>query len=131
VTFGAWDIFYYVWLKVFLGWPPSLLTWDILFLIPVPWIGPVLAPVVVSLGLVGGALWLLRLKGQGRRIGFSPLHWALAGGGGLAVLLSFMLDWRVAFEGAEPPPFRWGLFGCGVAMGIAALFMGVRTMERR
>ncbi|HXO86479.1 MAG TPA: hypothetical protein VN803_13245, partial [Gemmatimonadales bacterium] len=58
-AFGLWDIFYYVWLRVFIGWPPSLLTWDVLFLIPVPWIGPVLAPVVVSLCLVGGALWLL------------------------------------------------------------------------
>ena len=36
--FGVWDIFYYIWLKVFLHWPASLLTWDVLFLIPVPWV---------------------------------------------------------------------------------------------
>ncbi len=45
LAFGLWDIFYYVWLWVFIGWPPSLFTWDVLFLIPVPWLGPVLAPV--------------------------------------------------------------------------------------
>ena len=48
-VFGIWDIFYYIWLKVFLNWPDSLLTWDILFLIPVPWIAPVLAPIIVAI----------------------------------------------------------------------------------
>src|SRR5215203_4142390 len=60
VTFGVWYLFYYVWLWLLLGWPPSLLTWDVLFLIPVPWIGPVLAPAVVSSALVIGGLLLLR-----------------------------------------------------------------------
>src|SRR6266576_2064338 len=36
LAFGLWDIFYYVWLWVFIGWPPSLFTWDVLFLIPDP-----------------------------------------------------------------------------------------------
>ena len=34
-VFAVWDIFYYVALKVFLDWPASFLTWDLLFLIPV------------------------------------------------------------------------------------------------
>ena len=44
IAFGVWDIFYYVFLKVILDWPASLWTWDLLFLLPVPWIGPVIAP---------------------------------------------------------------------------------------
>jgi hypothetical protein len=48
LTFGVWDIFYYVWLKVLIDWPVSLLDWDILFLIPLPWIGPVIAPVSIA-----------------------------------------------------------------------------------
>src|SRR5215471_13766120 len=44
LLFGVWDICYYIWLKAFVEWPSSLLTWDVLFLIPVPWVGPVLAP---------------------------------------------------------------------------------------
>ena len=47
IVFGAWDIGYYAWLHVFSGWPPSLDTTDLLFLIPVPWAGPVLSPVLV------------------------------------------------------------------------------------
>jgi hypothetical protein len=45
-AFAIWDIFYYIALKILIGWPPSLLTWDLLFLIPVAWNGPVLAPVL-------------------------------------------------------------------------------------
>ena len=63
--FGVWDIFYYVWLKVFLDWPASLFTWDVLFLIPVPWVGPVLAPVTVALTMIGMALVLLHLEQRG------------------------------------------------------------------
>ena len=54
-AFGIWDIFYYVWLRVLIGWPVSVFSWDVLFLIPVPWTAPVLAPVIISLGLVVGS----------------------------------------------------------------------------
>ena len=56
VAFGTWDIVYYAWLWAFIGWPSSPATWDLLFLIPVPWTGPVWAPVAVSLALVGFGL---------------------------------------------------------------------------
>jgi hypothetical protein len=36
-AFGVWDIGYYVFLVPLTGWPHSLLDWDILFLIPLPW----------------------------------------------------------------------------------------------
>lgn len=52
VNFGIWDITYYLALKIFLDWPESLHTWDILFLIPVTWIGPVLAPVICSVTMI-------------------------------------------------------------------------------
>ncbi len=51
-TFAVWDIFYYVFLKLLLNWPESLLTWDILFLIPTTWVGPVIAPVISALTMV-------------------------------------------------------------------------------
>ena len=52
IAFGMWDILYYVFLKVICGWPHSLLDWDILFLLPMPWWGPVLSPVLISLLLI-------------------------------------------------------------------------------
>jgi hypothetical protein len=52
LSFGVWDIFYYIWLYVFIQWPKSLFEWDILFLIPLPWWGPVITPVLISLLLI-------------------------------------------------------------------------------
>lgn len=60
--FAVWDIFYYVWLKAALNWPDSLLTFDVLFLIPWPWVSPVLAPVAASLAMIALALSLLNSK---------------------------------------------------------------------
>jgi hypothetical protein len=54
-VFGIWDIFYYVFLKVLLDWPESLLTTDVYFLIPVPWVGPVIVPVLCSILIVAAA----------------------------------------------------------------------------
>src|SRR5262245_7986724 len=54
IAFGVWDIFYYVFLRLISGWPKTLLDWDILFLLPLPWWGPVLAPVSIALVMI---LW--------------------------------------------------------------------------
>ena len=50
--FAIWDIFYYLFLKITINWPASFLDWDILFLIPIPWTSPVLAPLVCSLTMI-------------------------------------------------------------------------------
>lgn len=121
IAFGVWDIFYYVWLRVMLGWPSSLLEWDVLFLIPVPWFGPVLAPVAVSAGLIGGSLILLRLDRRGARLPFLRSSWAAAILGGAIVLWTFMRDWRAAIENRWPAPYPWTLFCAGMALGILAL----------
>jgi len=52
IGFGIWDIFYYVFLYIFIQWPANLLEWDILFLIPLPWYGPVIAPCLISLAMI-------------------------------------------------------------------------------
>src|SRR5579863_8958369 len=52
VAFGIWDIAFYAFLRLMIHWPQSLATWDILFLIPVPWVGPVWAPVLVALTMI-------------------------------------------------------------------------------
>src|SRR5690349_1048470 len=58
-SFAVWDIFYYIFLKVFVDWPPSFFTWDILFIIPVPWVGPVLAPCIISLTMIVLTLFVI------------------------------------------------------------------------
>ena len=63
IIFAIWDITYYLWLKVILNWPASVMDWDILFLIPVTWGGPVLAPLITSCLMLLIA-WALLSKGQ-------------------------------------------------------------------
>ena len=60
VSFATWDIFYYIFLKILTGWPKGFMDIDIFFLIPVPWVGPVIAPVIISIMLfdVGSNLYL-------------------------------------------------------------------------
>ena len=66
VAFGVWDIFYYVFLWLFAGWPASLFDQDILFLIPLPWWGPVVSPALLAaLMVVAGAAAMAREFGDG------------------------------------------------------------------
>lgn len=51
ITFSLWDLFYYIFLKVLSGWPIGLFSQDVYFLIPIPWIGPV---VIFSILLIVG-----------------------------------------------------------------------------
>jgi len=61
LAFGIWDIFYYVFLKLTIGWPKSVGDLDIFFLLPTPWVGPVLVPIIISSFLIIGALaYLIR-----------------------------------------------------------------------
>lgn len=93
--FGIWDICYYLALKLLLDWPASLLTWDVLFLIPVTWIGPVLAPVLLSLAMI--ILHLLTLWSSKKKFitHFIMREWLLILAGVLLVYISFTLDYTL------------------------------------
>lgn len=88
--FGVWDIFYYVFLKVVLNWPGSLFDWDILFLVPVVWVGPVLAPCIVSVGMI--ALGCILLQKRHSHPSFAPLrgHWIALAVSGALILYTFI-----------------------------------------
>ncbi|MBI2040043.1 hypothetical protein HYT18_03145 [Candidatus Microgenomates bacterium] len=66
LAFGIWDIFYYAFLKLTIGWPKTLGDLDIFFLLPTPWVGPVYVPIVISTVLVIGSLFVLVKKGGKR-----------------------------------------------------------------
>ena len=93
LCFGIWDIFYYVWLKVLLNWPPSFLTWDILFLIPVVWAGPVLAPIIsaTTMVIISGCILSFQQKGYPVRIKF--LEWGLLFSGAFLIFITFIWDY--------------------------------------
>ncbi len=92
-SFAIWDIFYYFFLWLLLGWPESLMTWDVLFLIPTTWTGPVLAPVLVSLTMILLALVILLRAKQGRESRIPGMIWAGLILGSLILILGFILDY--------------------------------------
>ncbi len=107
-VFGVWDIVYYLGLKMLIGWPESLLTWDNLFYLPVLWQGPVLAPLVCSLLMILFSIEMIYLQERGypineRKIGFLVM-------GGLSLFFSFI--WNSVYHTSEYP---WSLFGTGTA----------------
>lgn len=126
VVFGAWDIGYYGWLQVFSGWPGSLGTTDLLFLIPVPWVGPVWSPIVVSAALVGFGLMAASTVRSGRRLVAMRRHWAAGLAGGLLVIVSYTLDSDRLFSGGLPGPYPWPLFAIGMMLAVAAALDALR-----
>jgi len=118
VAFGAWDILYYGWLWVFIGWPPSLGTWDLLFLIPVPWTGPVWAPMAISLALVGLGLAAARRLRAGRPVRAGRAQIVAGVTGGVFVIFSFCWNAALVLDGGTPTDFPWLVFAAG--LGLAA-----------
>ncbi|MBA2407332.1 MAG: hypothetical protein H0V65_05000 [Chitinophagales bacterium] len=139
--FGAWDIFYYIFLKLFLDWPDSLFTWDILFLIPVPWIGPVIAPCILSMSMILLTLLIAYYYQYDLRVSISKREWLLLIAGAVSVIFSFMWDyihyllsnkrsslWTPLSQeqmfnditGYVPQSFNWTLFTLGELLLLLA-----------
>ncbi len=117
-SFAIWDIFYYVFLKAILDWPSSLLSWDILFLIPLPWIGPVLAPVLISLTMI---LWTATIEQTQNHI--TKKTWLLVTIASIIFITSFIWDYLIALFNHidvikyaamyEPHGYNWWVFLIG------------------
>ncbi len=143
--FGIWDIFYYVWLKVLLNWPPSLLTRDILFLIPVVWAGPVLAPIICSMTMIllAGCILFFRQKGYSIKVTLS--NWILLFAGATIIFSTFIWDYtNIIIHGGFisrlttlttdhafqkeissfiPTSYKWPLFAVGEILVLYALVL--------
>ena len=148
LSFAVWDIFYYAWLKVFIDWPVSIFDWDILFLIPFTWLGPVWAPLICSLTMILLSLVLL----------FSPKRvsrpvWFLLIAGSTFILYTFMRDygWLIVgngflsdyagilrnpdfislASGYKPQPFQWWMFWLGelfILCGVGLQYGGFKRL---
>jgi hypothetical protein len=122
VIFGMWDIFFYLWLKILIGWPASLMDWDVLFLIPVTWAGPVLAPVLVSASLIAFAVIILSRDFTGRPLDPTRTEWIGFVLCAIIVVASFCVAGLHMTEPDFEKYFSWPLFGLG-CIGAIALFL--------
>ena len=117
IAFGVWDIFYYVWLYVMIGWPESIMTWDILFLLPLPWVGPVITPVLIALAMTAAGTIIIYMEEKGHEIRFCWYDWTIVMLCGLLMIVAFCWDWKniVQLPGDAnrtgiPNPFFWELY---------------------
>jgi hypothetical protein len=120
VAFGVWDITFYLFLKLLLDWPASLFTWDILFLLPVPWVGPVLSPVLVSAVMIVAGVWHLRCEARGKCVRLGRPEWTGLFAGAVVIVVAFAMDYRNILAGGMPQPFHWGVFWTGMAIGMGS-----------
>jgi len=129
IIFGVWDIFYYIWLRLFIGWPNSLFSQDILFLIPLPWWGPIIAPVLIACLMVVGGILAVISEDNGCRIMLSAFDWTTLIPGVLIMLYSFMED-AISIIPADvetlaqlrPTSFNWPIYILGLVItGYAVL----------
>lgn len=130
VAFGVWDIAYYIWLKVFLGWPSSLLDWDILFLLPLPWIGPVIAPCSIAVIMIAVGLAIVRLVRRGFDFRPTRLSWILVLAATAILLYSFMHDWQATLHFQRPQPYLYGLLVIGDLLYIVAYIHSARHLRK-
>jgi hypothetical protein len=127
--FAVWDIFYYVWLKVFSAclkaipdWPVSIMDWDILFLIPIAWAGPVVAPVLASIVMLVFAMIILYRDCCGRPIRASRIDWIGFIAAAVIIVVSFCIPGPHIAEPNYQSYFYWPVFAAGL-IGAIALFV--------
>lgn len=120
-VFAIWDLSYYAALRIFEGWPSSLYDWDLLFLIPIPWFSPVLAPMAISaIGIVGAISVHVILDRRGELV--VPWH-------GLALVTAALVAWEVSFlahPGSRtgfPAEYHWWLFVLGVVLSCSGYLL--------
>lgn len=148
-SFAIWDIFYYIGLKILLNWPPSLLTWDILFLLPITWLGPVLAPIICSISMLILSLTILLIQNVKRDFQLQMIEWGFIIIGALLTITTFIWEYskilitnnlipaifsllendqfRHAISTYVPNYFNWPLF----TIGIAFVYISIFSISRR
>lgn len=144
-TFAIWDIFYYVFLKLLLDWPDSLLTWDILFLIPTTWVGPVIGPIINSITMIVLARFIIFFTDKNGYAKMRKLEWALLITGSVITIISYteeyvrfmmqkfsfgdVFDFSKADKLMEyalnyvPEQFSWWIFIVGEAFFFVAIYL--------
>jgi hypothetical protein len=133
--FGVWDLFYYLWLKIFINWPVTFFDWDLLFLIPIPWFGPWICPAIIAFLFMIWGGFAVSFKVS---VNFSFPALALFITGALADLLTFLLpgfsiigtspDSAVTI--AQPHNFLWPVFIPGFILMVSGLIFAISGFRK-
>ncbi len=149
LSFALWDIVYYIGLKLLLDWPSSFFTWDILFLIPIPWVGPVISPIIISVTMIILASVLLYIENHNSNLKLKFFEWFLIYLGAVLIFASFIWDYSamIFFKGFDrnaisietnnslnemlssyvPNYFHWEIF----SLGLIAIYLSIYLIIKR
>jgi hypothetical protein len=129
-VFAVWDLSYYAALRIFEGWPVSFTDWDLLFLLPLPWFGPVLAPIAISATGIAGALCVHRIFDRRPELIVPWQAFVLVNAALVAWELSFMAH---GSSGREfPSHYAWWLLVLGLGFSTAGYaLIWQRNLSRR
>ncbi len=134
-VFGLWDLGYYGCLKLLIDWPQTWLEWDVLFLIPWPWLGPWLTPAAIGLLFAVWGARALLADNSPRFTLRRSLLFLLGAALGLGAFLwpgaRLLPGGEAAFEGYQPAGFPWAVYAAGLACMTASLFMDSREQNDR
>ena len=153
-AFAIWDLFYYISLKLTLDWPASLLTWDLLFLIPWPWIGPVLAPILCCILFIAMTFIIINAEDSGTKIKIKAKEGLLMILGIILVLYTWLYDYAKIIIGGgfskdfftlsnnpefmkvianySPSYYNWPVFLAGIiiaAIGIKLFYFRTKRLK--
>jgi hypothetical protein len=131
IIFSIWDIFYYIWLKVLLNWPASILDWDILFLIPLAWASPVLAPIIVSVLMLLFAVAILYCDYRGRTFAMTFADWLGLNFGIIIIIVSFCIAGVYTARENYRDYFYWLLFAVGLLPVLVVFFKHLLLFEKK
>ncbi len=152
-SFALWDIFYYVFLKILVNWPESLLTWDILFMIPVTWVGPVITPVILAFLMIWLSLLIIIREEKRKTIRIGILSWIFLIVGSVVVIISYTWDYTSyllqyfsfseIFSSTDNPAlndiaykyipreFNWWIFILGTVIILAGILLVIRFKKKK
>lgn len=144
-AFAIWDVFYYLFLYLLIGWPENLMVWDVLFLIPVTWTGPVLSPLIVCLFMITLSQLVIWYSSAGAKVKLTGQEWLMLVTGAIVIIVAFAWDYSSFILGhysfAElwnmpgtsdlfdlatsyiPGSFNWLLFSTGSIVIVTAIIM--------
>ncbi len=140
IAFGVWDILYYAFLAIIGGWPRTLMDWDVLFLIPLPWWGPILSPMLIAALLVIGGTLISLFDAPERPVWPGRWSWVLNFSGVLLALYVFMSDAIRALPGGveavraalpERDSFNWLLFTASLVLMAAPIVDVILQIRKR
>jgi hypothetical protein len=124
-----------VFLRINVAWPNSIWDWDVLFLLPLPWWGPVIAPAGIAVMMIIGGSLATQFNRPERTVWPGRRAWHFCLAGATLALLVFMSDALrsydvgiAAIRETLPTWFNWPVFSIALAMMAAPLIEMIRQI---